>query len=87
VTINRLDFRRLAQLSILHPGVIIIPSGGGRNEQFDYIMTSVNWAVSLNYPMSAFANRYVEVSVTFDLVIEDLTMLGSVSTNEQKYLN
>jgi predicted nuclease of predicted toxin-antitoxin system len=85
VTINKSHFIRLAKNSIVHPGVVAIPSGGNRDEQFNYIMTAAMWAQSANYPGSAFANRFVEVSVTLELNIEDMTM-ASGATLEQKYL-
>jgi predicted nuclease of predicted toxin-antitoxin system len=86
VTINRAHFMRLAKLSMLHPGVLGIPSGGTRDEQFEHIITAVTWAASANYPGSAFANRCVEVSVTLEITVEEITMLTQVSTKEQKYL-
>ena len=55
---------RLAKSSIFHPGLLIIPGGGNRTEQLEYVMTAVTWAMTLNYPASAFANRCIEVSVT-----------------------
>ncbi len=73
VTINKAHFVRLAKLSILHPGILAIPSGGTRNEQFEYILAALTWAANANYPGSAFANRCVEVSVTFEITIDEMT--------------
>lgn len=84
VTINKGHFMRLAKLSILHPGILVIPSGGTRDEQFDYVMTAVTWAADRNYPGSAFANRYVEVSVALELTFEEMTIHSG--GNAQKYL-
>jgi predicted nuclease of predicted toxin-antitoxin system len=86
VTINKVHFVRLAKLSILHPGVLVIPSGGTRDEQFDYVMAAIIWATSTNYPGSVFANRCVEVSVALEITFEDVTMLTHSGGKEQKYL-
>lgn len=87
VTINKAHFVRLAKLAVAHPGVLLIPSGGNRDEQFEYVMTPVIWAANTNYPVSAFANRCIEVSVTLDLMIEEVTMATQIGVQEQKLLN
>jgi predicted nuclease of predicted toxin-antitoxin system len=38
ITINGKDFRRLAERTELHPGVVVIPSGGNANSQLNFIM-------------------------------------------------
>jgi predicted nuclease of predicted toxin-antitoxin system len=60
VTINGRDFRKLAQRSQTHPGIVVIPSGGSPNVQFDFIMSAVKWVTSTNSP-DGFSNRYLEV--------------------------
>jgi hypothetical protein len=86
VTMNKGDFTRLAKNSIFHPGLLIIPSGGSRIKQLEYVMTVVGWAMTLNYPASAFANRCIEVSVTLDLSIEDMTLTAGADIY-QRFLN
>jgi hypothetical protein len=86
VTINKVHFMHLAKLSIAQPGILAIPSGGTRQEQFDYVMAAITWAASTNYPGSAFANRCVEVSVALEITFEDVTMLAQPGGKEQKYL-
>jgi hypothetical protein len=49
-------------------------------------MTVVGWAMTLNYPASAFANRCIEVSVTLDLSIEDMTLTAGADIY-QRFLN
>jgi hypothetical protein len=66
--------------SIFHPGLLIIPAG--RVEQLEYVMTAVTWAMTLNYPASAFANRCIEVSLTLDLSIEDMTLIIAADTSQ-----
>jgi predicted nuclease of predicted toxin-antitoxin system len=86
VTINKAHFMRLAKNSILHPGVIAIPNGGSRDEQYDYIMTAVAWASTSNHPSSAFMNRFVEVSVTRDIQCDEVTLLTDAIPLKPKYL-
>ena len=62
VTINKAHFVRLARLSVLHPGLVIIPSGGNRDEQFEYLITSITWATTSNYPGTAFTRIDVSKS-------------------------
>ena len=40
VTINAKDFRKLAERSDAHAGIVVIPSGGSPNAQFDFIMAA-----------------------------------------------
>jgi hypothetical protein len=95
VTINKMLFMHLAKLSIAHPGILVIPSGGTREEQFAYVMAAITWAGSTNYPGSvrtpvdgsAFANRCVDVSVALDITFEDVTMLAQPGGKEQKLLS
>jgi predicted nuclease of predicted toxin-antitoxin system len=47
-TINRADFERLARRSETHPGIIVIPSGGTRSMQYDYVMRAVSLTPSDN---------------------------------------
>jgi predicted nuclease of predicted toxin-antitoxin system len=86
VTINRSHFMRLAKGSIFHPGVIAIPNGGSREEQYDYVMNAVAWASTSNQPQSAFMNRFVDVSVTHDIQFDEVTVLTEATPYNQNYL-
>jgi len=46
VTINENDFVKLALREQTHPGLIIIPSGGTRERQFEYITAATNYVVT-----------------------------------------
>ena len=50
VTINGKDFRRLAQRTQRHPGIVVIPSGGTPDAQLSFIMSAVTWVTSANTP-------------------------------------
>jgi predicted nuclease of predicted toxin-antitoxin system len=62
VTINGRHFRRLASTTPIHHGVLVLPSGGSRTEQFSNVVNAVEW-VSHKFPaMPTFSNYFVEVS-------------------------
>ncbi len=86
VTINRGDFYRLASRDIGHPGLLIIPGGSRRDEQLDCVMTAVSWARGANDNINPFANRMIEVTLTGDLTVEDLTLLTGPAIEDQKYI-
>jgi predicted nuclease of predicted toxin-antitoxin system len=77
VTINLVDFRRFALRAETHPGILAIPSGGSRDEQMNYVMTAVKWALTNNGNASAFTNHCVEVSVTGDIQFEEISLTSS----------
>jgi predicted nuclease of predicted toxin-antitoxin system len=60
VTINGKDFRKLAEQSEAHSGVVVIPSGGSPAAQLEFIMSAVMWATSTN-ASNSFLNRYLVV--------------------------
>lgn len=61
VTINRRDFLKLAAQSERHHGLVVIPSGGTRGEQFAYISGAIDWASAANSIGPNFVNLFVEV--------------------------
>jgi predicted nuclease of predicted toxin-antitoxin system len=61
VTINARHFRRLASITAWHPGVLVIPSGGTRTEQYSYITSAVDWVTAAFPDMPGFTNYFVEV--------------------------
>jgi predicted nuclease of predicted toxin-antitoxin system len=71
VTINAKDFRKLAQRSQAHPGIVVIPSGGSPDAQFNFIMSAVRW-VSTTNSTAGFTNRYLEVEENGEIVVAEL---------------
>lgn len=71
VTINAKDFRKLAQRSQAHPGIVVIPSGGSPDAQFNFIMSAVRW-VSTTNSAAGFANRYLEVGENGEIIAAEL---------------
>ena len=68
VTMNGRHFRKLAMMAPRHPGVLVLPSGGSRAEQFDYVTTAIDW-ITLKFPiMPTFANYFVEVDEAGQIV-------------------
>jgi predicted nuclease of predicted toxin-antitoxin system len=43
VTINEADFRKFAVTTVDHPGLIVIPSGGSRQRQLEFIISAVTY--------------------------------------------
>jgi predicted nuclease of predicted toxin-antitoxin system len=73
VTCNGKDFAKLAAREPTHPGIISVPSGGHRAEQLSYVMGAIAWA-TLKGPVYTFANQYVEVGVTLEIVVEEIRL-------------
>jgi predicted nuclease of predicted toxin-antitoxin system len=71
VTINAKDFRKLAQRSQAHPGIVVIPSGGSPDAQFNFIMSAVRWA-SFTNSATGFANRYLEIDENGEIIAAEL---------------
>jgi predicted nuclease of predicted toxin-antitoxin system len=74
VTIDRDDFIRFALREKAHHGILAIPSGGGRDEQLNYILTAVLFASAST---CSFANHCADVSVTGDVTFTECTSLQS----------
>jgi predicted nuclease of predicted toxin-antitoxin system len=71
VTINGRDFRKLAQRTQQHPGIVVIPSGGTPDAQLSFIMSAVKWVMSTNSPIG-FSNRYLEVDETGEIILAEV---------------
>ena len=71
VTINGKDFRRLAQRTQRHPGIVVIPSGGTADAQLSFIMSAVTWVTSANTP-AGFSNRYLEVGESGEIILAEV---------------
>ena len=71
VTINGKDFRKLAEQSLEHSGVVVIPSGGSPDAQLEFIMSAVTWATSTNVS-NGFSNRYLEVGDDGEIVVAEI---------------
>src|SRR5579864_8753144 len=59
VTINEADFEKMVERMATHPGVVVIPSGGSRDEQFDFIKLAAEWMKSYPNPMLAIRDQMV----------------------------
>ncbi|MBV9567236.1 MAG: DUF5615 family PIN-like protein [Hyphomicrobiales bacterium] len=62
-TINKGDVEALAEVDPCHCGLILIPSGGTRNEQLNYITAAINFVKSTNSPGAWFSGRYLRVGI------------------------
>jgi len=71
VTINGRDFRKLAQRTQRHPGIVVIPSGGTPDAQLGFIMSAVTWVTSTNTP-TGFSNRYLEVGESGEIILAEV---------------
>ena len=61
VTIDEIDFGKLALNSDDHFGVVSIPSGGNRDQQLQYVTAAATWARGRNAIMPGFRNWFVWV--------------------------
>jgi predicted nuclease of predicted toxin-antitoxin system len=61
-TINEADFHKLAVRVKDHPGVAIIPSGGSREEQLEYLLAIIGFLRTGPDVMEAAHNRIVTVN-------------------------
>jgi predicted nuclease of predicted toxin-antitoxin system len=64
-TINLYDFEKLIAGMETHAGVISFPSGGSRDEQFDYIMAAVQQLRATGSAMRAAKDGLIAVSEDF----------------------
>jgi predicted nuclease of predicted toxin-antitoxin system len=71
VTINAKDFRKLAQRTQTHPGIVVILSGGSPDAQFNFLMSAVRW-MSITNSAAGFSNRYLEVGENGEIVVAEL---------------
>lgn len=68
VTIDQSDFTKLAERHPSHPGVIVMPSGGGRDEQFDYTMAVCDWARNQGAAMMVLRDRITSVDEEMNII-------------------
>ena len=61
-TINFADFEKLALKRKSHPGIILIPSGGTREQQFTYILTAADYLRQSTNPMAMARDHIIVVS-------------------------
>ena len=61
-TINFADFEKLALSRKTHPGIIIIPSGGTREEQFTYIVAAADHLRQFPNAMAAACDHIIAVN-------------------------
>ena len=71
VTINARHFRKLARHDASHHGLVVIPSGGSPNAQFEFIMAAVRWVAVTNSD-AGFANRYLEIGESGEIVVTEV---------------
>jgi predicted nuclease of predicted toxin-antitoxin system len=81
VTINGRDFHKLAAATLQHPGVVVLPGGGSRLEQFGFIVDAVTWIAATFPLMPSFANYFVDVLE--DGTISGLEVVGGVILPQQ----
>lgn len=60
-TINEYDFERLALKMAQHAGIAVIPSGGSRDEQFEYVRAIAKFWMASQNAISAAINRITTV--------------------------
>ena len=60
-TIDAYDFARLVMKLVTHDGVIALPSGGTRDDQYDYIMALATFLRAAPVPMDAVKDRIVSL--------------------------
>jgi predicted nuclease of predicted toxin-antitoxin system len=68
VTMNGRHFRRLATMAPRHPGILVLPSGGSRDEQFGHVTTAIDWITEKFPMMPTFANYFIEVDESGQIV-------------------
>jgi predicted nuclease of predicted toxin-antitoxin system len=61
VTTNGKHFLRLATAATHHSGVVVLPGGCTRAEQFGYVVAAVEWVTDRFPFMPTFANYFVEI--------------------------
>ncbi|MBZ9850006.1 DUF5615 family PIN-like protein [Mesorhizobium sp. CA14] len=70
VTINRGDFERLARLTPRHAGLVLIPSGRGRDGQLEFIQSVVETARSENAILPSLRGRIFKIAEDGQIFIE-----------------
>jgi predicted nuclease of predicted toxin-antitoxin system len=60
-TIDEADFEKLVSKKVEHPGVAVMPSGGSRDEQYEFLAAIVNFLRQAPSPMETIRNHIVSV--------------------------
>jgi predicted nuclease of predicted toxin-antitoxin system len=60
-TVDAYDFAKLVMKLVTHDGIIAIPSGGTRDDQYDYIMALATFLRAAPVAMDAVKNRIVSM--------------------------
>lgn len=76
VTVNGKDFIRLASREAVHYGIVIIPNGSSRDEQFSYVMNVTNNATARDVFAPTFKFSVVTVSEDMSLEWWDMSCRG-----------
>ncbi len=61
-TINEADFEKLVKRKPTHPGVVVVPSGGSREEQYEYLTTIADFLRTAPNAMEAAKNHIICVN-------------------------
>jgi predicted nuclease of predicted toxin-antitoxin system len=61
VTIDIADFEKLVSKEQRHPGVIVIPSSGSRDEQYRYVAAVANFLRQSSDPMDRARNHIISI--------------------------
>jgi len=64
-TIDEADFERLVSKRTEHPGVAVMPSGGSRDEQYDYLAAIVTFLRQTPNAMDTARNHIIWVDENF----------------------
>jgi predicted nuclease of predicted toxin-antitoxin system len=76
VTINAIDFLKIAERDTYHYGLIIIPNGGTRSQQLKYILTATTYAQFLQI---TFDNLLVTVADDYSVTAAEVRAARPVS--------
>jgi predicted nuclease of predicted toxin-antitoxin system len=60
-TVNEYDFQQLVMKMASHCGIAVIPSGGSRDEQFEYVMAVAKFWIASQNAMAAARNSITVV--------------------------
>ena len=90
VTINGRDFYALAKRTSVHHGVVVIPSGGIRDEMFSNIIAAVEWAGTRGIGPINFYQQFVtvdsELAITAKAIFDETLLRGEVPGVTRLYL-
>ena len=79
-TINEVDFTKIVSRMPTHPGIAVIPSGGSRDEQYEYLMAIAATLCVTPNAMNAIRDRIVSVD-------EQLSVNSRLVRSEQRSIS